>query len=40
MTRLSLLKIFRNVFATPARHVSRYDMVDVKLLPLLSQRYV
>jgi hypothetical protein len=40
MTRFSLLKIFRNVFATPARGFSRYDQVDVKLLPLLSQRYV
>ncbi len=40
MTRFSLLKIFRNVFATPPRTVSRYDLVDVKLLPLLSQRYV
>ena len=40
MTRFSLLKIFRNVFATPARTVSRYDRVDVKLLPLISQRYV
>ncbi len=40
MTRFSLLKIFRNAFATPARYVSRYDWVDVKLLPLVSQRYV
>ena len=40
MTRLSLLKIFRNVFATPARSVSRYDRVDANLLPLVSQRYV
>ena len=40
MTRLSLLKIFRKLFATPARYVSRYDRVDPKLLPLISQRYV
>ena len=40
MTRFSFLKIFRNVFATPGRYVSRYDRVDPKLLPLLSQRYV
>jgi hypothetical protein len=40
MTRFSLLKILRNVFATPPRYVSRYDRVDVKLLPLISQRYV
>lgn len=40
MTRLSLLNVFRNIFATPPRYVSRYDRVDVKLLPLISQRYV
>ena len=40
MTRFLLLKILRNVFATPARTVSRYDRVDPKLLPLISQRYV
>ncbi len=40
MTRFSFLNIFRIVFATPGRYVSRYDRVDVKLLPLLSQRYV
>ncbi len=40
MTRFSLLKIFHNVIATPAPYVSRYDRVDVNLLPLISQRYV
>ena len=40
MTRFSLLKTLRNVFATPPRYVSRYDRVDSKLLPLMSQRYV
>ncbi len=40
MTRFSLLKIFRNAFAAPACYVSRYDRVDAKLLPLVSQRYV
>jgi hypothetical protein len=40
MTRFSLLKTFRSIFATPPRYVSRYDRVDAKLLPLISQRYV
>ncbi len=40
MTRFSLLKTFRSIFATPPRYVSRYDRVDANLLPLISQRYV
>jgi hypothetical protein len=40
MTRFSLLKTLRNLIATPPRYVSRYDRVDAKLLPLMSQRYV
>jgi hypothetical protein len=40
MTRFSLLKSFRKVFATPPRYVSRYDRVEANLLPLISQRYV
>lgn len=40
MTRFSLLKTVRKIFATPPRYVSRYDRVDAKLLPLMSQRYV
>ncbi len=40
MTRISLLKTVRKIFATPPRYVSRYDRVDPKLQPLMSQRYV
>lgn len=40
MTRFSFLKAARNVFAAPVAHVSSFDRVDPKLLPLISARYV
>ncbi len=40
MTRTSILKAVRNALAAPAPYVTRYDRVDAKLLPLVSQRYV
>lgn len=40
MTRISIFKAARKLFAAPSRHVSSLDRVDPKLLPLATARYV
>jgi len=40
MTRFSIVKTARRVFAAPTPHVSNLDRVDPKLLPLMTARYV
>jgi len=40
MNRFSFLKTARRVFTAPTPHVSNFDRVDPKLLPLITARYV